>query len=264
MSIEQQRNIAGQQGTKIDRWQLKLLQWLQVKSSTSKFLRLGLVFLASTAAQLLFPRIVEADALVAGTGLERARDLVSGISGVRTAMAETRIQKDEASKAEARSVSTPGLPIPAALASRFEVTAGTDRLISQNDVLKQASIFAEARYRLNDWLQIGGTVGLRMQGTGNAIEMAMQPLFGPTFNLGTGHGLQNAFFISPKIGITVERTTLDGKVIDSGSKFTTSLSAGKRFALSDHVAFVPSVGVLKESGATPGYSIVPIAISIFF
>jgi hypothetical protein len=94
----------------------------------------------------------------------------------------------------------------------------------------------------------------------------LQGLVGPTINLGLGeHGeLQNAYFISVLVGVTTGQSTFGSVVVNSSTELTGAISVGKRFALSKHVAFAPSVGVVKELNFDPSFTFQPIAFSIFF
>jgi hypothetical protein len=154
--------------------------------------------------------------------------------------------------------------MPIGLPSRFEVTGGTDRLFFAPGLQRQASLFGEARYRLSDLVQFGASGTARYQGDIQASELALQLLAGPTFNFGDGPALRNAFFISPKAGITAWRTSLNGKVLGTGNAPTFSFIAGKRFALSDHLAFAPSIGAVRDTHHPAYVTVVPVAISFFF
>jgi hypothetical protein len=189
----------------------------------------------------------------AGLGKDRALEVVSAVSAEQTATSETKLQK------------LPSIGIlPESLTSRLEVTAGAVSLYNVTDVTRQTALFAEGRYRLSEAVQLGGSLALRFQGADRGWDAAIQALFGPTFNLVPDSGIQNAFFISPKIGPTFGHTVVDQTSVDSATHLTFALSAGKRFAFSQHIAYVPSVGAVKDLNSTVQFQFQPVAVSIFF
>lgn len=192
-------------------------------------------------------------------GSVRAADIVGAVSAESTAGSEVKLETPPAAD-----------PGPVAqtpsLGSRLEVTAGADGLFNFGDVPRQLAVFGEARYRLTKMLQFGASLAIRYQGDNQgSSDVAAQLLIGPTFNFGgDDDSVKNAFFVSPKVGVSVDRTTIDGSLLSMTSGFTASLSAGKRFALGKNVSYAPSLGVVKEVGSATGFVIQPIAISIFF
>jgi len=189
--------------------------------------------------------------------------LIDRVTAVRSAMGQARVKKSDPDPGTNK-----GSPqIKARLPSKLEIVGGADRLIVLSDVLNQASLFAEARYRISPRLQIGASAGFRIQGNDRTKDIAAQLLIGPTFNFGSfdeDQGLQNAFFFSPKVGATAQRENANGSTVKSGVHPTISLSFGKRFALGKSAAYAPSAGVVKQSGYAPYFVAVPIALSIFF
>jgi hypothetical protein len=210
----------------------------------------------------------KADPSLGGTGSVGAAAFVNGITAVNSAMAESKVAKPGARPADGP-VANPAAPAPGAykfptLSPRFEVLAEIDPLAVTTDVLHQISLFGELRYRLSDSIQVGGSVGIRYQGSDVASDVAAQALFGPTFNFGTDHGIRDAFFVSPKVGLTLERESLFGALVRSSTVPTLALSAGKRFSLGEHIAYTPSVGIVMQPGSPPCLVAAPIAISFFF
>lgn len=202
----------------------------------------------------------------AGPGSVRAQEIVGAVSAERTAGSEIKMEKPPAANPGSSVDIGKAGPLP--LSSRLEVTAGADGLFNFGDVAKQIAIFAEARYRMTRFLQLGGSLAIRYQGNNlNASEVAAQLLLGPTFNFGGSdedESIRNSFFVSPKVGVTVSRSSLNGEVVSSGADLTAALSVGKRFALGNKVAYVPSVGVVEQFGSGLGFVVQPIAISVFF
>lgn len=200
-----------------------------------------------------------------GTGSIPAQFLASGITSVRSLMAESKRKKPSpGSDTRSTVLSDSSSDLRDSLSSRLETVAGVDKLIAVSDVYKQISLFAEARYRLTRVLQIGGSASVRIQGNDTAKDAAAQALLGPTFNIGTAEGIRNAFFVSTKAGVTFARETVDGTLIRSGIKPTISLSGGKRFQLTRNMAYAPSIGVVKQAGYEPVFAFVPVAVSFFF
>lgn len=152
------------------------------------------------------------------------------------------------------------------LGNSLEITAGTNGLFSLSDVSTQISLFAEARYRFSSFIQLGGSFAYRYQSTGGVSDSAFQGLVGPTINLGLGEEgeLQSAYFISLLAGITTGQSSFGSVVVNSSTQPTCALSVGKRFAISKQIAFAPSIGVVKELGFDPNFTIQPVAFSIFF
>ena len=150
------------------------------------------------------------------------------------------------------------------LGSRLEVTAGTNGLFSFSDVSKQISVFVESRYRLTQVLQLGASFAYRYQSVSGVSDTALQGLFGVTINFPLDSGIQNAFFVSPLVGVTTGQTTFGNVMVSSNTQFTTALHLGKRFALGENVAYAPSIGVVKELSFSPSFTIQPISISVFF
>jgi hypothetical protein len=142
---------------------------------------------------------------------------------------------------------------------------GASRLFFLPDVEKQTSLFGEAKYRLSETTQIGASGAVRAQGNGDNMEIALQLLFGPTFNFGIGaEGIRNAFFFSPKAGVTAYRVSSSGSVLKSGAAATLAMIAGKRFAFGKHFAFAPSLGAVREIGRSTAFTITPLAFAFFF
>jgi hypothetical protein len=113
--------------------------------------------------------------------------------------------------------------------------------------------------------QIGFSAAYRYQSANSATDSAFQLLAGPTFNLPIEEQrLQSAFFASALVGFTTGQTSFGSVLVNSTTAFTGALTVGKRFALSDAVAYAPSVGVVKEAGFDPDFTIQPISISVFF
>jgi hypothetical protein len=152
------------------------------------------------------------------------------------------------------------------LPSRLELTAGTDGLIQLSDVRKQVSLFAQARYRISGLIQLGGSMAYRSQSTNDTSDAAFQLLLGPTFNfpVNEAKGLENAFFVSPRLGLTTGKTMFGDIVVKANTQFTMALDLGKRFRLADGIAYAPSIGVVKERDFSASLVIQPISLSIFF
>lgn len=201
----------------------------------------------------------------AGPGSVSAQEIVGAVSAESAATSEVKLQKPPA--ADPGAVAATASLGPGSLPSRLEVTAGADGLFNFGDVAKQIAVFGEARYRVTRLLQLGGSFAVRYQGDNlGSSEAAAQLLIGPTFNFGGGddESIHNAFFVSPKVGMTVTRTTINNTLVSTGAGFTAAVSAGKRFALGNNVAYAPSIGVVKQFGSSLGFVIQPIAVSIFF
>jgi len=152
------------------------------------------------------------------------------------------------------------------LGSSIEITAGTNGLFSLSDVSSQISLFAEVRYRLTPRLQLGGSFAYRYQSANSVSDSALQGLVGPTLNLGLTEegGLQSAYFVSVLAGVTTGQTTFGNVVQSSATQFTVAASVGKRFAITNQIAYAPSIGVVKEFSFDPNFTIQPISFSIFF
>lgn len=159
------------------------------------------------------------------------------------------------------------------LGDKLEVNVGSNGLFSFSDVATQVSLFAEGRYRIYSLLQLGMSLTYRYQSADGVSSTAFQGLVGPVLNfkLGTvgradngGDGIENAFFASPKLGLTSARVKFGEVSSRSSSELTFSLTLGKRFALSRSIAFAPSIGVVKELNFSPNFTIQPLSLSVFF
>jgi hypothetical protein len=189
--------------------------------------------------------------------------IASGVSAQQMASAEVK------SPAQAEQGALPALPLGDAL----EVSVGSNGLFSFSDVSTQISLFAEGRYRLTSLLQVGLSLTYRYQSTESVSSSAFQGLAGPVFNFALGSvgrgsngkdGIENSFFVSPKVGLTSGQTKFGTVVVGSSSEPTFALTLGKRFALSESVAYAPSIGVIKELHFSPNFTIQPLALSVFF
>jgi len=196
------------------------------------------------------------------TGPNSAQALVSAISARWSAQAEAKVRKPAARATTGWSGANVAVPKSASL---LHFSSGTDRLLDRTGFgyMKQKSVFAEARYRTTDWLHFGGSGALRTQGDGfETTDIAAQLLFGPIFNIGTASGVENAFFVTPKVGPTLARTVIDGSPATTRSTITTEIMAGKRFAIGKNVAFAPAVGEVWQKGYKPSLVVQPIAVSV--
>lgn len=197
-----------------------------------------------------------------------ANAIASSIAGFETASNEVSTVRKQLEKeqGEAAAPSKDSL----SLGSRLEVTAGTAGLFAFSGSTRQLSLFAEARYRFSQSWQFGGSLAYRYQLSNEVSDSAFQALFGPTFNFGGGsdayggHAIHDSFFLSPKAGVTLGKTAFGEVTVRSSTAATFGLTAGKRFALSESVAYAPSVGVIKEMGSSPTFTIQPISLSVFF
>lgn len=200
-----------------------------------------------------------------GTGDTRANTLADNITAVSGAMNESKIEKDKTEEGTTKPESQAEKKKPLiSLPSRLEVIGGSDSLIKISGVLKQVSFFGEARYRLSQNWQFGGTAGIRIQGSDSQKDIAAQLLFGPIFNFGdTLNGFRDSWFTTAKGGLTAERQIVDGHQTQSSNSPTFALGLGKRFAISDKVSYSPSFAVVKQDHQAPCYVAVPIALSVF-
>jgi hypothetical protein len=157
---------------------------------------------------------------------------------------------------------TPGSVLITASEPDFELTAGTNGLVTFSSSSTQVSAFAEGRYRLSSYFQLGGSAAARYQ-SGNGTEAsAFQGLFGPTLNLGAD--LRGAYFLSALVGVTTGQTMFGSVVINSSFELTAGVSLGKRFPLGERFAYAPSLGVTKELSFDPVFTIQPLSFSAFF
>lgn len=204
----------------------------------------------------------------AWAGPASARAIASGVAAQQMGASEVELASDKKAK-EAGQGSKPILPLGDAL----EVNVGSSGLFSFSEVSTQVSLFAEGRYRLTSLLQLGVSLAYRYQATENVSSSAFQGLVGPVFNFALGkfgragdggEGIENSFFISPKVGLTSGQTKFGEIVVGSSSEPTFAITAGKRFALSSSVAYAPSVGVVKEMHFGPNFTIQPLSLSVFF
>jgi hypothetical protein len=193
--------------------------------------------------------------------------------------AEKAVAKDDSSSegAEASTAQAPlaGKPASLPLGDRLEISAGTDGLFAFSSTSTQVSMFAEARYRLSSPLQLGVSLTYRYQEMAGVTSTAFQGLVGPVFNFGLfgigsaragvdDGGIENSFFFSPKAGLSTGQTRFNEVVVGSSTEPTFSLNAGKRFAINHWVAYVPSVGVVKELHFSPNFTVQPLSLSVFF
>jgi hypothetical protein len=207
-----------------------------------------------------------ASAQVEGKKAESNADVAGGRAGAGSGAAEAAERPAQPSSGEGALSALP-------LGDRLEVSAGTNGLFVFSGVSSQISLFAEGRYRFNSFLQMGVSLSYRYQSDGTISDSAFQGLVGPVFNFAIGQfgrsssgdgGIENAFFVSPKVGATAGRTKFGEVVQRSGTEATVALSIGKRFALSPSVAYAPSVGVVKVFNYLPNFTFQPLSLSVFF
>ncbi len=152
----------------------------------------------------------------------------------------------------------------------FELTAGTDGLVTLSNSSQQVSLFAEGRWRVAQLMQVGGSVAMRLQSSDSATTTAFQGFVGPTFNfvfdsdIPENQALQESFFLSPHLGFTTARSSFSSAVVAANTVFTVSLRAGKRFNLAFNIAYAPSMGIVKQWSFDPRFVIEPLAFSLFF
>jgi hypothetical protein len=209
-----------------------------------------------------------------------AERMVAGVTVAKVASQEIKVKADPKVDQAGRDPATENTPEESVarlglkeeakeesfLPSRLELTAGTDGLVTLSDASNQISLFAEGRYRLNRYLQIGGSLAYRYQGGDETSASAFQALVGPTFNFGWGESrsLGNAFFVSTQAGVTTGQTKFGDVVVGSNTQATFAMHAGKRFQLGQSVSYAPSVGVVKQWSFGPSFVVQPIALSVFF
>ncbi len=111
--------------------------------------------------------------------------------------------------------------------------------------------------KMNDFLQIGGKLGVFHQSSGGGITI-IQVIPGVRFYFGASNDLEEQFFVEPLVGITHTNAGT------GSTDFTFQLGVGKRFDVFNSVSLSPSVGIYKVGAASVRFFLKPVEFSIFF
>jgi hypothetical protein len=149
---------------------------------------------------------------------------------------------------------------------KLELSAMSNGGIFFSDETSVAFLMGGAAYEVTPGLQLGVTGLYTRIGYDDGNYWGYAVLIGPTVNYPVAD-LRNAFYLTFKYGGgQVGGTAVSGASDTSRGMWNASL--GKRFQLSQTLAYVPEVGVFKVVDAKhetdPVFRILPLGLSLFF